>query len=337
MAITTSEPLLAEENGYFQQICPPEGDLSFTMSGRCGIYQCLEDIKLRDKRRVAYLPMYTCETVAAPFHKAGYTIRFYEMDRQLRSIFDPSVIDEISVLSLCGYYGFCNYDRAFVQACHDRGVVIFEDLTHSAFSDDGIDPLCDYVAGSFRKWMDISSGGFAVKRGGKFAIACQPPNEEHLALRRAYLATHSMDAFWGAEMMLRQMFDLYQGDADSEYLMRHADLPRIKQLRRENYQTLLDALPRDLRGLRPVFPELTPQAVPSHASFYAEDRERFLGYLTQQGIPYKVFWPVGPLVDLTGHETVRYVYEHIVSLFCDQHCSREDMARLARVLAAYPG
>ena len=106
MAITTSEPLLAEENGYFQQICPPEGDLSFTMSGRCGIYQCLEDIKLRDKRRVAYLPMYTCETVAAPFHKAGYTIRFYEVDRQLRSIFDPSVIDEISVLSLCGYYGF---------------------------------------------------------------------------------------------------------------------------------------------------------------------------------------------------------------------------------------
>ena len=137
--------------------------------------------------------------------------------------------------------------------------------------------------------------------------------------------------------MLRKIFDLYQGDPESEYIMRHADLEQIKHLRRENYQILLDALPRNLRGIQPVFPELTPQAVPSHASFYVEDRDRFLRYLTENSIPYKVFWPVGPLVALTGHDTVRYVYEHIVSLFCDQHCTRSDMLYLANVLAQYPG
>ena len=72
----TPEPLLREENGYFQRLCRGGGEVSFTMSGRCGIYQCLDDIKRRDRKRVAYLPMYTCETVAAPFHKAGYAIGF---------------------------------------------------------------------------------------------------------------------------------------------------------------------------------------------------------------------------------------------------------------------
>ncbi|MCI8637907.1 MAG: DegT/DnrJ/EryC1/StrS aminotransferase [Coprococcus sp.] len=305
-SIVTTEPLLDHENGFFKRLCQTDGELSFTMSGRCGIYQCLEDIKQKDQKRVAYLPMYTCETVAAPFQKAGYTLRFYEVDENLRSIFDDAVINEISVLSLCGYYGFCNYDHEFVKECHERGVVIFEDMTHSLLCRDGMVPLCDYAAGSFRKWMDVASDGFAMKRRGKFEIGCQKPHQEHLALRRQYIDTHSMDAFWDAEMMLRQIFDLY-------------------------------AVPKTLKGLRPVFPALTENAVPSHFCFYAEEREHFLAYLKEHNIFYKVFWPVGPLVNVEGHDTVKYVYGHIVSLFCDQHCGREYMLKLARIIAEYPG
>lgn len=335
--VSTNEPLLDHENGFFDRLCPPEGELSFTMSGRCGIYQCLEDIKLHDSKRVAYLPMYTCETVAAPFHKAGYTLRFYEVDKNLGSVFDYDMMDEISVLSLCGYYGFCNYNREFVKACHDRGVIIFEDMTHSMLCADGMDPLCDYVAGSFRKWMDVTSGGFAIKRHGKFEIVCKTPHEEHLALRRQYINTHNMDAFWGAEMMLRQIFDLYKSDEESEYIMRYADLDAITEKRRENFQTLLDALPEKMNGLRPVFPALTEYSVPSHFCLYAEDRDHFLEHLKGNGIFYKVFWPIGPLVNVEGHDTVRYVYGHIMSLFCDQHCDKEYMLNLARVIEAYPG
>lgn len=143
------EPSTPIENGYFSSISSPNDDLAFTMSGRCGIYYCLQEIARHDTRKVAYVPLYTCETVLAPFEKAGYQLKFYELDQDLHSIFDTSVIDEISVLSLCGYYGFCNYDHDFVKACKEKGVVIFEDVTHSMLSTDGIDPLCDYFAGSF--------------------------------------------------------------------------------------------------------------------------------------------------------------------------------------------
>ena len=102
------EPTLSAENGYFEEICPPGGDLRLMMSGRCGIYYCLEDIARTDTKKVAYVPRYTCETVLAPFAKAGYQLRFYGIDRDMRSVFDPAVLEEISVLSLCGYFGFLN-------------------------------------------------------------------------------------------------------------------------------------------------------------------------------------------------------------------------------------
>lgn len=49
------------------------------MSGRCAIYYALEDIMLTDHKRIAYVPIYTCETVLAPFKKAGYKLLFFMM------------------------------------------------------------------------------------------------------------------------------------------------------------------------------------------------------------------------------------------------------------------
>ena len=50
------ECTLEQDNGYFGALCPPDGGLRFMMSGRCGIYYCLEDIQAADQKRVAYVP-----------------------------------------------------------------------------------------------------------------------------------------------------------------------------------------------------------------------------------------------------------------------------------------
>ena len=107
----TFDTLNERENNFFQNLCPVEGDIRFLMSGRCAIYYALEDLKLTDKKQVAYVPIYTCETVLDPFVKAGYKLVFYDIDKDMKPIFDYSVINQISVISICGYYGFCNYDR----------------------------------------------------------------------------------------------------------------------------------------------------------------------------------------------------------------------------------
>lgn len=329
------ETALSVDNGYFQRICPPDGDISFMMSGRCGIFRCLQDICQHDNRKVAYVPIYTCETVLAPFEKAGYQLKFYELDENLHSIFDERVLDEISVLSLCGYYGFCSYDHDFVRACKDRGIVIFEDVTHSLLSSDGIDPLCDYAAGSFRKWMGVSCGGFAMKRKGKFTAPLLPVDAHHLELRDKAISQSSGDVFWEGELLLRKMFDSFGSDDRSEFILRHADLKTICSRRRENFAAILQGLPDNLSGFRPVFPVLTPEAVPSHFTLYADDRDGFRQYLDERGVHSTVYWPVGPLVDLTGHDTAKYIYDHIVALPCDQRYTASDMARIAEVLTDY--
>lgn len=329
------EPTLPEENGYFEKICPPGGDLRTMMSGRCGIYYCLEDIARTDTRKVAYVPRYTCETVLAPFAKAGYRLRFYGIDRNMRSVFDPAALDEISVLSLCGYFGFCNYDRSFVQACRERGIVIFEDVTHSMFTRGGIDPLCDYAAGSFRKWMSVSCGGFALKRSGSFSSQPLPPHQRHLELRQALMGPEGSGMFWEGEMLLRQIFDSYAGDPHSEYVMRHADLKTICQRRRENYAALLKLLPEKTAGFRPVFPILPEGTVPCNFTVYADNREHFQAYLAERGIRTTAFWPIGPLVNLDGCQDEQYIYSHVLSIPCDQRRDTEDMAYVAEILSNY--
>lgn len=331
------EKTKTQENGYFSRICPSDGEVVFMMSGRCGIYYCLQDISLTDKRKTAYVPIYTCETVIAPFVKAGFELKFYEIDQNLHSVFDPSVLGEISVISLCGYYGFCNYDRDFVKRCKEQGITIIEDVTHSLLSADGIDPLCDYVAGSFRKWMGVPCGGFAMKAHGRFETEALPPHPEHLDLRIRTINEPGNDLFWEGEMLLRKIFDSYASDAASEYTLRHADLDKISRKRQENYAAILGSLKKDLNGISVIFPELTGRAVPSHFVIYADRRDALQAYLLGKNIRSTVYWPVGPKIDLNGHETARYIYEHILAIPCDQRYSPSDMERISEALNDFGG
>ncbi len=324
-----TEPL---DNGYFSRICPPDGEVRFMMSGRCGIYYCLQDILRNDRRKTAYIPIYTCETVIAPFVKAGYSLKFYEIEKNLHSVFDPSVLDEISVISLCGYYGFCNYDKEFVSECRKRGIIVFEDMTHSLLSSDGLDPLCDYAAGSFRKWMGVPCGGFAIKTNGRFSCEALPPHPEHLSLRIRTINEPGNDLFWEGEMLLRKIFDSYASDDASEYTLRHADLDMICTRRRENYLALLNCLCGNLNGITVIFPELPENTVPSHFVIYAEERDALQSFLLERNIRSTVYWPVGPEIHLEGHDTARYIYEHILAIPCDQRYMPSDMGRVSEAL-----
>ncbi len=329
-------PLPQEENHFLSSLTPENGDLRYTMSGRCGIYFALMDLQKTDTRKVAYVPIYTCETVLAPFHKAGYRLMFYDINKDMTPIFDPAVLDQISVISICGYYGFSSYDRDFVAECSRRGIAVIEDTTHSVFSEDGIDPHCDYVAGSFRKWIGVSCGGFVIKTKGTFSDELMTPDADHLRWRKQCLSIEEAtkekdDLFWKSEMQLRQIFDSYGADDESICIMNHYPVSMLKQKRRENYQYLLDHLePSDQYTV--VFPKLTDGTVPSHFTVYAKNREAFREKLTQASIGCTSYWPVGPIVDLDGHPDAAYIYEHVCSIPCDQRYGEADMQRICDLL-----
>lgn len=342
------EKAMPTENHYAQRVCPDAGDIRHLMSGRCAIYLCLKDSMLTDTRRVAYLPAYTCETVSGCFVKGGYQIYYYDVDEHMVPLFDENLISKISFLLICGYYGFTTFDTGFVKRCRKNGVTVMQDTTHTAFSMEATCPDTDYVAVSLRKWMGVTSGGLAFKRSGTFHVTLLPPDDKHLAIRdhalqarRGYeaggdtaLQKEGYDAFWEAEWMLREIFDIQEGDAQSLNAICHYPLDEAIQKRRENYAYLLEHLP-DNPAIRPVFPVLSGDACPMFFPFLCDDRQPLMDFLAANDIAPKVYWPVPPFIEIADFPHAQYVYAHIMSISCDQRYTLEDMQRVVDTFAAF--
>jgi hypothetical protein len=346
----TVEPIGNIKNSYLQSL---GDDTLLCMSGRCALYAVLTDLAMHrppqtEEKPVAYLPAYTCETVLDSYEKAGYSCRFYDLDpQQMRPVFREEELAGVSTLALCGYFGFARYDGSFVKACRDRRIAIVHDTTHSPLF---VDPLADYAAGSLRKWMGIACGGVAVKRMGKFSVEALQPDKEHLAGRYEAMELHRLaletgdrmydeqaaDVFWNTELRLRKMFDAFASDERSERIVRTFDFEEMASRRRLNFETLLGHLAPSSRYV-PVFQELHPQDVPSHFTFYAEDRESLRSDLAACGVASTVYWPVPPhLKRIERYERyfpgASYIYGHVCSIQLDQRYGTDDMLFLADVL-----
>ncbi len=324
-------------------------DVRYFLSGRCALYACLLDYSTTRTAKTAYVPAYTCETVLASYVKAGCTLRFYDVDTEnLRPCFKTEDLQDVSVLNLCGYYGFSRYDRAFLRECKKRNIGIIQDTTHSMFSQDGHYEGADYYAGSVRKWLGIACGGVAMKKKGSFSIQPVPADEEHLRgrykameYRKLAIKTNNdsynemaSSVFWETEMRLRSMFDAFAGDGKSQAILKHLDPTSMIEKRRANYQTILDALTPSSQ-CRPIFNSLDEDSCPSHFSFYAENRQQAQQQLELKGIRSTVYWPLPPM--LTNRECypkASYIYDHVMSVQMDQRYSKEDMQYLAKELTS---
>jgi hypothetical protein len=224
-------------------------------------------------------------------------------------------------------------------------VAIVHDVTHSVFSGDGIDPRADYTAGSLRKWLGIPSGGFAIKRRGKFKADLLGVEEPHLAGRLACFAerarvlrgdTGATDAtvsalFWDTELRLRRVFDAFASDDASVNSIRAYPYEFLITRRRRNYQTILSHA-RFSPGATPVYPRLEEGVCPSHLALYSDDRETTVARLGAQGISATVYWPFHGECDTEHYPGAAYIYQHIYSVPLDQRYGDEDMRFLASAL-----
>jgi dTDP-4-amino-4,6-dideoxygalactose transaminase len=344
--------LFVEENSqgprrvWYEQL----GDsVQFYMSGRCALYACLLDIAPRCQTKIAYVPAYSCETVLNSYLRAGYSLLFYDIaSLDLEPIFDEAVLKSISVINICGYYGFSRYNQDFILRCKQQGIVIIQDTTHSLFSSDGHSPLADYYAGSLRKWLGVACGGIAIKKNGVFLHEPLPFDSEHVEGRYEAMAysreavktgqslfeQKAMDVFWKTEYRLRSMFDRFGSDQASIDIIDHLEWDEIVLIRRQNYQTILD-FPLKSEACCPVFPQLDAVSCPSHFAFYSADRACVQKKLIEKGIRSTIYWPLPPMLEPSDqYSESLWIYEHILSVQIDQRYSCEDMQYLGNVLSS---
>lgn len=142
------------------------------------------------------------------------------------------------------------------------------------------------------------------------------------------------DAFWKAEFMLREIFDMQEGDPRSWETISHFPMKEAIERRRENYRYLLEHLPKK-PGARPVFPELPEDVCPMFFPSLTENREALMKHLAERQIPPKVYWPVPPFVDVEAYPRAKCVYSHIMSVSCDERFTAEDMQKIVEAFEEF--
>ena len=117
------------------------GRVRFTYSGRAAIFQILRQLNAqpgRDRRRTTVLiPAFHCPTVVDPVLHAGFDVRFFAIDRDLRVVQDDllrKLDDKVAAAIFIRYFGFAEDLRKLFQAVRDAGAMVIEDRSHSFIS-----------------------------------------------------------------------------------------------------------------------------------------------------------------------------------------------------------
>ena len=339
------EPEVDIEDGEMNPLLQSKGDVKLLMSGRSAILYILHELRDRDQRKVAYLPAYTCPTVIAPFARMGYTLLFYDVNETLQPEWDDSILGEISVLLLCGYFGYPDHDSDVMDRCKQQGVTIIHDVTHTVFSDNGIYEGAHYLACSFRKWFGVPEGGCAVSLMEPFQTPLLDVNHSYLSLRQEamslkaeYLQTGEpelkqmfLEQFTEAAQLLIDKFDIHRSDQSSLPIINHYPIAGMKEQRRRNFQYLLQHLKLPPHT-RPVFQELLPGVAPLTFPIYSSVRDEIKAHLTSEQIYCSVHWPRSAYIDYAQYPKTNQILNTILSIPCDQRYTETDMERICTVM-----
>lgn len=328
-------------------------DTVFLSSGRSAISFVLKNIEVQDKRKVALLPPFTCHTVIEPFINAGYTVYYYRIDKSL-SFTSDSLLEDIeklrpTVILLHSYFGFNTVSSAteVIKKIKNEQITIIEDITQNLYS--GFSHLnADYFIWSFRKWTALPDGGSAVSTGQEFSFL---PEEIDLKLsemkteafhaKYLYMTENSgeksefLKLLKEAEQALDAQQSIYAMSKTSQRIQAGLDIDSLVKKRRENFLTLSAGLSHS-KLIEPVFSSLDENVTPLYFPVYVnKNRYEFQRHLIEKNIFAPIVWPK-PIFD-EGEicEDAQWVYEHILSIPCDQRYGKDEMEYIMESIHSY--
>lgn len=319
-----------------RSLLPPE--TKWFVSGTGALEYIIRDIRESGEMKRVGIPSWCCSCMIHPFVNAGVEAVFYSVyvDDGGTVTCDYSAAADCDATLVLSYFGYTGQ-----KTVGTPGGILIRDLTHSLFT-----PLCDdarYYFGSLRKWAGFWTGGYAWKRGEwQTAQPIPPVDPAYLTLRKSamenkllYLqgSSHNKDylsEFEEAEEFLDNCCVMGGCQRDTE-AARHLDGEFIRRRRRENAALLLGEV-----GDMALFPEIRQEDCPMFVPILFPDkdsRDHFRRYLIGKEIYCPVHWPVSELHRLNDRE--RYLYEHSLSLVCDQRYDAGDMQRICDAIRQY--
>lgn len=302
---------------------------------------------------IVLIPAYTCQTVITPFEEAGWTCFFYNVNKGLRidikDLQDKVRLIKPSLVVAHPYFGM-DLDRREVevlQNLHNKGIRVIIDLTQCIFSSQVLD-FVDYYVGSYRKWFPIPDGGFLINNTN--LIICQPQNENNVFVTNELDAMYLRDWYFRNEdQRLKDISIRLSKTADSIaetnivphrmskiscFLLHQCDEVSNQHNRMANFTYLFNHI-SDNEKLELVCHDLNNvTTAPLYFTLYVKERARLQKLLSLNSIYAPVLWPVEDERVLIT-EDIKFIFNHLLAIPCDQRYDQDDMQRVAEVINNY--
>lgn len=311
-------------------------------------------ISLDATNRRVLIPAYTCQTVITPFEEAGWQCDYFSIKKDLRidiqSLLTAVEENQPSLLVVHPYYGMdLNYDeRLALEEVHKKGVKIILDLTQCLFSAEQYD-FASFIVASYRKWMPIPDGGYLINKTDSEQIV-QPEEEntefttrekDAMYLRGQYFDNGeqrtkdiSIRLSKSADLLAESHIEPHRMSQIAYSLLNRENKENNIYKRFANYRFLFERVKENeqIRRVCKVITEVT--TAPLYFTIYVQDRKALQLQLAHQSIYAPVIWPVEDERVLINDE-VKYIYNNLLAIPCDQRYGEEDMRRVVEIINNY--
>lgn len=325
-----------------------KSNIVYPSLGRNAISIILKNIN--NKKKVALLPGYTCESVIHPYLKEDYKLVFYNFRKDLT--IDIADLDykikeyKPNILHIHGFYGYNTFLNAkqIILSAKEKGCVVIQDDTQTVFSDTEI-MNADYYIGSLRKWMEIPDGAYIFSNKRDMQLTDITHNKfinmvvEAFKLKAEYVnslessvKTKYKKLFLDAQNIIDKDLSIYKMSDISKGIFNTINISDVIIKRVENYNYLFRNIFDHFQNIKPVLSiPVSPNICPIYFPLYVKDRDKFQKTLSDNDIYATIIWP--KYYKITGlKEETEYIYNNIIGIPCDQRYNDFDMQRVIEVL-----
>lgn len=330
---------------YFDDLCRLKENFAFTRSGR----EAIGLAAIAVEKGVVLMPAYCCWSMELPFEKAGFTVEYYRLNKDL-SVDKDFLREQINkftpkVVLVMNYFGFVPTDDivGYIKEL-DSDITVIEDFTQSLFSlKENFNPMVDAYVASIRKSVGVPDGGIIITSlpidTGLLRDGSDTPFvSEHIKAGRRkmcyrYTASAEDKSVFREQQGvagkdIKENDGLYRISDEALSVVRHTIVDNIRVARYNNYKNLYN----DIK-LNTFFDVLYAPSESNQAPFSmivcVDKRDEVQAALAKCGVYAQVLWPLKEKAKEICSVS-RYMEEHMLAIPMDQRYDYDDIAEMGK-------
>lgn len=290
---------------------------------------------------IVLIPALACDSMILPFEMYGHEVKYYKLNKDYsinrESLYSLIPNEDKTVLFLyMDYFGNKAIEDAELEklrASHPH-LIFIEDRTHNLLVNSRYTFKPDFTVASLRKWIDIPDGGLLwtdrkLKEEYSEDLTFSDVRLRAQRMRNEFLKSGDESIKTEYRKIFSTVTDMIDEEKlpglMSQYAYERAcqiNLSEVNAMREKNAQVLIDELKgftfvQDKSGLGDVY-----------VAVLIESRDAVQKKLASMGIFCTIIWPLND-EQRAACKVAKYTEEHMLTIYCDQRHSVEDMKYIA--------